>query len=194
MPGKTLFRLGLSFLFLAAIVYFATRFLTRSSPPRMFPEMRLRNVIPIRKHAPLHPIHYPHHWGLLWAAVLWILVFIFMIFQPEPRRGIFVSLEKPEFFVWHGNAYQATISVYVRPPSHFFINGQEIPKNSLCVKLLEQRQIPWTIYFEADSEINFREAVYAIDVIQGCGAKLIWITPKLREEWKHLDLNARRKR
>jgi len=26
------------------------------------------------------------------------------------------------------------------------------------------------------------DAVYAIDVIQGCGAKLVWVTPKVREQ------------
>jgi hypothetical protein len=26
--------------------------------------------------------------------------------------------------------------------------------------------------------------IYAMDTIEGCGAKLVWITPKMREEWK----------
>jgi hypothetical protein len=28
------------------------------------------------------------------------------------------------------------------------------------------------------------EAVYAIETIQACGAKLVWITPKMREDWQ----------
>jgi hypothetical protein len=34
--------------------------------------------------------------------------------------------------------------------------------------------------------------IYAMDTIQGCGAKLIWITPKLREEWRQKQLSTQR--
>jgi hypothetical protein len=40
------------------------------------------------------------------------------------------------------------------------------------------------VYFEADSDVQYIDAIYAIDTIQGCGAKLFWITPKMREEWR----------
>jgi hypothetical protein len=42
----------------------------------------------------------------------------------------------------------------------------------------------WVVHFEADYDCLFTEATYAIDPIQGLGAKVIWITPKTREEWK----------
>jgi len=29
--------------------------------------------------------------------------------------------------------------------------------------------------------------IYAIDKIQAWGAKLIWITPKMREQWQHKE-------
>ena len=77
--------------------------------------------------------------------------------------------------------------VYVRAPSHFLINGQDVPRNELQAKLLEQlnQHVDWSVYFEADVATNYMDAVYAIDVIQGCGAKLIWVTPKMREHWRH---------
>ena len=28
------------------------------------------------------------------------------------------------------------------------------------------------------------DPVYAMDAMQGLGAKMIWMTPKIREEWK----------
>ena len=40
------------------------------------------------------------------------------------------------------------------------------------------------VYFEADGNCVYMNAVYAMDTIQGLGAKMIWITPKTREQWK----------
>lgn len=43
------------------------------------------------------------------------------------------------------------------------------------------------VYFEADVNCLYMDAVYAMDAMQGLGAKMIWITPKTREEWKKRD-------
>ena len=45
----------------------------------------------------------------------------------------------------------------------------------------------WTVYFEADQDTLNMNAIYAMDTIQGLGAKLVWITPKVREELEHED-------
>jgi hypothetical protein len=42
--------------------------------------------------------------------------------------------------------------------------------------------VTWDVYFEADGSCPFAEAIYSIDTIQGLGANLIWITPRIREE------------
>jgi biopolymer transport protein ExbD len=42
----------------------------------------------------------------------------------------------------------------------------------------------WTVYLEADADCLFMDVVHAMDTIQGLGAKLVWITPKTREEWE----------
>ena len=67
------------------------------------------------------------------------------------------------------------------------MNGEEIERGSLHTKLLEHlsRRVEWTVYFEADFDTLYMDDIYAIETIQGCGAKLIWITPKMREEWHH---------
>jgi hypothetical protein len=46
----------------------------------------------------------------------------------------------------------------------------------------------WVVYFEADYDTLNMDAVYAMDVIQGLGAKLIWITPKVRRELQQKEL------
>jgi biopolymer transport protein ExbD len=159
----------------------------RRKLPRMFPDMVLRNVLPIARHAPLRVIHELPHWGLFSVVVLWILIFIFMIFAPLPPKGLLVSWKKPHAVVWEKSPWSDTLEVYVHTPARFFVNNQEVDRNDLRSKLTEQlgRRAEWTVYFEADADTTFMDAVYAIDVIQGCGAKLIWVTPKMREQWVH---------
>lgn len=48
-------------------------------------------------------------------------------------------------------------------------------------KELNQRVV-WAVYFEADYDTLNMNAIYAMDMIQGLGTKLVWITPKLRQE------------
>lgn len=154
--------------------------------PRMFPEMILRNVLPITKHAPLPLIHDPPHWGLFCGAILWILIFIFMIVGPLPSKGLLVSWRNRDAVVWEKSPWPDTLEVYVGLPARFFVNGQEVERNDLHAKLIEQlsRRAEWTVYFEADPGTAYMDDLYAIDTIQACGAKLFWVTPKIREEWK----------
>jgi biopolymer transport protein ExbD len=159
----------------------------RRNLPRMFPDMVLRNVLPIARHAPLRVIHELPHWGLFSGAMLWILMFIFMVSVPFPPKGLVVSCKKPRAVVWEKSPWLDTLAVYVRTPARFFVNNQEVDRNELRSKLTEQlgRRAEWTVYFEADADTVYMDAVYAMDVIQGCGAKLIWVTPKMREQWLH---------
>ncbi len=80
-----------------------------------------------------------------------------------------------------------TLEVYIQTPARFFVNSEEVNRNDLRSKLTEQlgRRAEWTVYFEANADTPYMDAVYAIDVIQGCGAKLIWVTPKMREQLRH---------
>jgi biopolymer transport protein ExbD len=164
-----------------------------AAAPRIFPDMVLRNVLPFKRHESLLPIHDPPHLGLFFGAVLWILIFVFMTIRPLPPHGLFVSIGNREFMAGEKSPWPETLAIYVRKHSRFFINGEEVERGNLRAKLLDRlsRRVPWTVYFEADSDITYMDAVYAIDTIQGCGAKLIWITPKMREEWRHKEQSAR---
>jgi hypothetical protein len=66
------------------------------------------------------------------------------------------------------------------------VNGQVVEHESLPVKLQEElgKRMVWAVYFEADNVGLFQETANAVDAIQGLRAKLIWITPKMREEWR----------
>lgn len=175
-------------LFVVAGGHVARWKVARVLSPRIFPDMVLRNVTSITKHAPFTPIHGMPHWGLFCGSILWILMFIFMI-GPLPSHGLFVNLRSREVVAWDKSPWQETLGVYVRAPGSFFVNGEEIERGSLRPKLLEHlsRRLEWTVYFEADFDTLYMDDIYAIETIQGCGAKLIWITPKMREEWRHKE-------
>ena len=98
-------------------------------------------------------------------------MFIFMILRPLPPHGLFVSIGNREFLSGEKSPWPETLAVYVRKPSRFFVNGEEVERSSLRAKLLDHlsRRAPWTVYFEADSDTTYMDAVYAIDTIQGCG-------------------------
>lgn len=161
--------------------------LGRALAPRIFPDMVLRHAIAISKHAPLRVIHELPHWGLFCGAVLWILISIFMVFGPPPSEGLFVNWKKLDAVVWEKSPWPDTLEVYIRAPARFFVNTEEVDRNDLGAKLTEHlgRRVEWTVYFEADADTNYGDAVYAMDVIQGCGAKLMWVTPKMRDQWRH---------
>jgi biopolymer transport protein ExbD len=154
-------------------------------PPRIFPGMVLRNVIPIVKHAPLRPIHALPHWPLFWGAVVSNVMFAFMILRPLPYQGLAVSWKSQDSIPLEKSPWPDTLGVYVRSPSRFLINGQEVSRRDLQARLTEQlnHRVEWTVYFEAEPDADYMDALYAIEKIQACGAKLIWITPRMREEW-----------
>jgi biopolymer transport protein ExbD len=78
------------------------------------------------------------------------------------------------------------LSLYVDARKGFLVNGRPVKREELEARLKKElgRQMVWTVYFEADSDCLFMDAISAIDTIQGLGAKVIWITPKTRGDLK----------
>lgn len=158
---------------------------------RMFPDMVLPNALPIRKRVPLPPIQILPHWGLLCGivAILGILTFS-IIPQWVPPMGLWVSWAPQESVVGAKSLSPDTLQVYVAQTGvvpRFLVNGREVDRRALRVELPEQlsRHAERNVYFEADKDVLWKDVVYAIDAIQSSGAKVIWITPKIREEWHH---------
>lgn len=81
--------------------------------------------------------------------------------------------------------WRETLGVYVDAHRGFQVNGKLIKKDKLEEKLKEElgERMVWTVYVEADRDSVFEDTVFAMDTIQGLGAKVVWITPRMREEW-----------
>ena len=117
-----------------------------------------------------------------------------MLIQPLPSKGLLVGWRNRGADLWEESPRPDTLGVYVRVPAHFFVNGQEVEHSELHAKLIKHlsRRAEWTVYFEADADTAYVDDLYAIDTIQACGAKLFWVTPKIREEWRQNQRNPNR--
>ena len=151
---------------------------------RIFPGMALRNVLPLLRHPPISLIKDLPHFGLIYGCVFFILMFIFITVPPQTPHGLLVNIRQRNAVAWHRSPWPETLSVYVDGQDRFYLNGQPLPAQELRTKLSEElgKRMMWTVYFEADEGSTFNSAIYSIDTIQGLGAKVVWITPDVREE------------
>jgi biopolymer transport protein ExbD len=168
MPPKFLFRPGS----------------LHSESKRMFPDMPLRNVFPATKHKPPSIICGLPHWGLYFCSVFSVLILFRATFEHSHPRGLLVNFDHRNAIVWDVSPQPAALSVFIRAPNRFFVDGEEVRRHDLRAKLLQHHHVSWVVYFDADVDTAYMETAYAIDIIQSSGANLIWITPKLRESWR----------
>lgn len=126
------------------------------------------------------------NFGIIYGFILWVVMFIFMILMSLPPQGLMVDFREQNILGVEKSPWAETVSVYIDARKGFLVNGQPVKRNELGAKLREKlgKQMVWTVYLEAENDCSYMDAVYAMDTIQGLGAKLMWITPRTREEWE----------
>ena len=171
-----------------ALIFIAFRALPRFErieKPRIFPEMALQQVMPVVRLAPSTFISQPPHWGLLWNSVVMVLMVLYMANDRLTSQGMTVSWRMPRSMAAVASPWPDALEIYVRSPARFFVNREEVKRDELRSKLREQlgHRVEWTVYVEADPDVNFGDVAHAMDVIRSCGGKVSWITPRMRQEW-----------
>jgi biopolymer transport protein ExbD len=157
---------------------------------RIFPEMVVRNVIPLQRHRPMPLMKDLPNFGVPWTGTLLVVLFIFLIFErPRTSRGLLVDIRERTAVAGQKSPWAETLGVYVDGQGQFYVNGQRVAQEKLRTKLQEElgRRMVWTVYFEANENCAFMNVTYAFDTIQGLGAKVVWITPRMREELSRTD-------
>jgi biopolymer transport protein ExbD len=173
-----------------ALAIWCRRHFWKELPLRLFPEVIPRNHLRLLRHRPEAPIAQLPNFGLVYGSVLWVLIFLFMIVD-EPRHycGLPIDFRARDSVAWEKSPWQETLSVYLAVGEKYYVNGEPVPRDNLRTRLQQElnKRMVWTVYFEADSDTLNMDAVYAMDAIQGLGAKLVWITPKMREELRQKE-------
>jgi biopolymer transport protein ExbD len=152
---------------------------------RIFPGVVLRNVFPRIRHRPTLYIVQMPNFGLIYGAVLWILILLFAIVrEPHHYYGLPIELRTDNYVIGGKSPWQETLGVYLAVGEKYYINGRPVPRGALGASLQQElsHRMVWTVYFEADPDTMYMDAIYAMDTIRGCGAKLVWITPRVRKE------------
>jgi biopolymer transport protein ExbD len=174
--------LGTGLVLLARVRFFSTS--TSVLLPRIFPEIVLRNVLPLRRSRTLPIFDGLPNFGLLWGATLFvlILILILMISQHPPSRGLVVDFSPRN--ISHQSPWPETLSVYVDAQREYYVNGTQVPREQLRMKLQQElgKRMIWVVYFEAADDCLFMDVTYAFDAITGLKAKFVWITPRMRKE------------
>jgi len=174
---------------LRAVVVWFSGVLQGRWVPRILPDMAITSVIPLRRHRPMPLIRVLPDFRTAWFCVIGVLTVLFCLFLSSWNwrpTGLPVDFKLERGVAVEKSPWAETMAVYVDAKRGFFVNGKPAAREELRSKLQEEllRRGVWTVYFEADGNCLYEDAVYVMDTIQGLGAKVIWITPKTREEWK----------
>ena len=108
----------------------------------------------------------------------------------RPYYGLPIDFKVRDSLTWTKSPWQETLSVYLAVGEKYYVNNKPVKREALRETLQNElnHRMVWIVYFEADGDTLNMDAIYAMEVIQGLGAKLIWITPKVREELQQKEL------
>ena len=184
---------GLGFVVWALLIW-SRRYFANEVSLRLFPDVVPRNHLRLLRHRPMPLITRLPNFGLMYGAVLWVLVFFFMIFAGQGHYyGLPIELRTCYSLAGQESLSQETLGVYLAVGEKYYVNGQLVSRDDLGTKLQQElsHRADWTVYFEADHDTLNMNAIFVMDTIQGLGGKLVWITPKVREELQQKDQPAR---
>jgi biopolymer transport protein ExbD len=124
--------------------------------------------------------------GLIYALLLLaLLIPVFLIFlgtNPQ-STGIEVHLMKLSPIIGQADFDQPPLVVRVESsrigsPSHVYLNSKPVAWEALESELRNEfkSRPKWTVYVQAGDEVEWGDAVRAMDIIRGMGAKVILLT------------------
>src|SRR5215469_7090829 len=123
---------------LRAIIVWLSEVFGGGRVARIFPDMAMTNVIPLRHHRPMPLMRDFPNFGLVYGFVLWVLLFIFIMLRPAPIEGLLVDFTKLHTVIAQKNPWAETMAVYVDAQRGFFVNGKSVAREELRSKLEEE--------------------------------------------------------
>ena len=139
---------------------------------RILPEITLHNVSRWRHHRLPPLITGLPNFGLVFGAILWILLFLWTIVRPPVSHyGLAVGLRIDES-TFEKSPWSETLGVYLGADGSYYVNGKRTTQGDLHATLKSElnRRMVWDVYLESSKDAHYSDAIYAIDVIQKLGA------------------------
>jgi len=142
---------------------------------RRFPPQSVWSMNPV-KNLPTVALVCSLTW-FIWLVPMWI---IYAAGQTRiGSRGLLVSIPRKRVPVSANPVGLTAPLIRIDSMRRVYLNYKQTTREDLPKKLEQElRSLPTpVVYFDADSDIPFMDAAWALDIIQGLGAKTILITP-----------------
>jgi biopolymer transport protein ExbD len=127
----------------------------------------------------------------VFAGLELVLITVFMTITPITPQGLTVDLATRQIAKATDSPWPETLSLYAGANGTIYLNGAEVAPGELRARLQQElnKRTVWIVYIEADNDVEASIPFSMIDMVQGLGAQVFWITPAVRKEW---DEDARR--
>ncbi len=154
--------------------------------PQIFPGVAIRNVLPWKAQKLAPVMKDLPNFGQFTSILLNLVMFVLMIFSGgRTSTGISIPMMLRNPGPGLNSPRTETLGVYVAAGSQFYVNGEAVPQERLREKLRQElgKRVVWTVYVEADDDVEFSKVAQVFSMIKELGAEAYWITPRVREEW-----------
>jgi biopolymer transport protein ExbD len=140
-----------------------------------------------RKRRPMPIFHRIPDFGMIFffAMISTLIIMIVLTTHHSVSMGISTRLTRPTGFNVNIDPGNRPLLVWIDADGKCFLNEKQIARDDLGTALkreLAQRAEP-TVYFEADGNVYFGDAAFAMSEIKNASGKLVWLTPKTRSDF-----------
>jgi biopolymer transport protein ExbD len=126
---------------------------------------------------------------LYFAAMFPCLIAMLILLQHSGSMGIKTHLVRPNGIHAHADPRSKALLVWLDAHGNYFVNDKQAAHDDFGDALKRELSQPaeWTVYFEADGDASFGDSVFAMSVIRNAAGKVVWLTPKTRQEFAAQD-------
>jgi biopolymer transport protein TolR len=142
-----------------------------------------------RKRRPMPIFHRIPDFGMIFfIAMLAPLISFMVLTHHSVSMGIKARLTRAIGFNVNIDPTNKPLLVWIDADGKFFVNEKPVSREDLG-SVLKRELSPRaesTVYFEADGNIYFGDAIFAMSEIKNASGKLVWLTPKTRSDFSSL--------
>jgi len=139
-----------------------------------------------QKRPPLQLLHGLSDFGIMHIATTLplLIVFLFAWMSEAYSVGTYALIPTPHEIRTTLHSRNEPPRVWLRASGEFFLDEKRVPRDELrdAVRYELANRVNEIVYFGADGNPDFVEAVFAINEIRLAGGNVIWVTPKTSSE------------